>query len=375
MYDIDELVLLAKRENNNKRPYLYVNPIQGKHIPVEPEKMIRMCQELVQKLENEYYGERLFVIGFAETATAIASCVTENLTNAIGFVTTTREQNNGADFLYFTEVHSHATEQRLNVKGIERYLSLADRIVFVEDEVTTGNTIIKLIKELERKFPDINKKYSIASVLNSMNENRIMELNEMGIHCVWLKKLPFEYHIELLDEYNQRKENHICTEEKDDSLIRVEKFKFGKNVRNICEIQGYVKSLNDLCVSIAERILKGKYFEKMLVLGTEEFMYPAIKLAAYIKECNYCNCIRTHSTTRSPIMAFDVKGYPLYKRYQLVSVYENERTTYIYNLESYDKVIVLTDSKLHSEKGIRSIVNALKAEGCKDITVCQWEAE
>lgn len=41
----------------------------------------------------------------------------------------------------------------------------------------------------------------------------------------------------------------------------------------------------------------------------------------------------------------------------------------------YDKVIILTDSDLKSLDGIFSIINALQAEGCKDISVCQWEVE
>ncbi len=36
MYTECELVRIAKRENNRKRNYLVVNPLQGKHIPVSP---------------------------------------------------------------------------------------------------------------------------------------------------------------------------------------------------------------------------------------------------------------------------------------------------------------------------------------------------
>lgn len=375
MYDINELVALAKRENNYMRPYLYVNPIQGKHIPTDPEKMIGMCKKLAKKIEKEYKDEKIFIIGFSETATAIASCVAENLNRVIGFVTTTREKNNEADFLYFTESHSHATEQKLDVKGIEKYLSVIERIVFVEDEVTTGNTIVKLIEKIERKFPSLKVRYGIASVLNSMRDSRITELEHKRIHCVWIQKILFEYNVEMLSQYNNCKANHFMTNEKYNCAIPIQKFKPGKNFRSICEAKEYFEKLNNLCVSIAEGLCDGKRYEKMAVIGTEEAMYPAIKLALYLKEHSYCNYIRTHSTTRSPIMAFDIEGYPLYKRYQLKSVYDSNRITYIYNLEMYDKVIILTDSDLKSLDGIFSIINALQAEGCKDISVCQWEVE
>ena len=42
-YSAERLILLAKRENNNIRPYLYVNPLQGKHIPAEPAGIAGMC--------------------------------------------------------------------------------------------------------------------------------------------------------------------------------------------------------------------------------------------------------------------------------------------------------------------------------------------
>lgn len=375
MYDINELVSLAKRENNMKRPYLYVNPLQGKHIPTKPENMIRMCQCLAAKIEKDYSVEKKFIIGFSETATAIASCVAENMNQAMGFVMTTREENDEADFLYFTESHSHATEQKLDVRGMEKYLSSIERIIFVEDEVTTGNTIVKLKKEIERRFPALRVKYLIASILNSMSDNRIAELDSKGIQCIWLQKLPFEYNIGMLQKYDNCKSNHFIVSDEFSNVIKIERFGKGKTSRSVCEVKDYIECLNDLCVSIEKNIFYGKYYEKLAVIGTEETMYPAIKLAAYLKECNHCNVVKTHSTTRSPIMAFDTEEYPLYKRYQLKSVYDSKRITYIYNLETYDKVILLTDSNMHSQDGLISIINALQFEGCKDISVCQWEVE
>ena len=279
----------------------------------------------------------------------------------------------GADFIYFTESHSHATEQKLNVQGMEKYLSFAERIVFVEDEVTTGNTIAKLISELEKKFPGLSVKYSIASILNSMSDSRVEELNNVGIDCVWLQKIPYEYNVEVLKQYEDCSANHFTTTEKCNGVVKIEKFTQGENIRRTCETNRYFEKLNELCVSVAEHICNEKYYKKMAVIGTEETMYPAIKLASYLQEHNCCEEIRTYSTTRSPIMAFDMAGYPLFKRYQLRSVYDADRTTFIYNLDTYDKVIILTDADLQSQDGIYSVINALQLEGCKDISVCQWE--
>lgn len=48
-FEIDELVRVAKRENNNKRAYLYVDPLQGKHMPVSPGQSLELFAELAKK--------------------------------------------------------------------------------------------------------------------------------------------------------------------------------------------------------------------------------------------------------------------------------------------------------------------------------------
>lgn len=59
-YSIDDLVRLAKRDNNNIRPYLYVNPIQGKHIPTDPEDTMMMCRTLANMVKAAYPSDKLF---------------------------------------------------------------------------------------------------------------------------------------------------------------------------------------------------------------------------------------------------------------------------------------------------------------------------
>ena len=42
------------------------------------------------------------------------------------------------DIYFFSEAHSHATEQKLVKDDIDRVINDIDRIVFIEDEVTLG---------------------------------------------------------------------------------------------------------------------------------------------------------------------------------------------------------------------------------------------
>jgi len=77
----------------------------------------------------------------------------------------------------FEEEHSHASSQKLlfNPKELPDF----DRILFIEDEITTGNTILNFVKEFEKIKP--NTKYSVASILNWQNEKNTLIFKELGI--------------------------------------------------------------------------------------------------------------------------------------------------------------------------------------------------
>jgi hypothetical protein len=140
------------------------------------------------------------------------------------------------------------------------------------------------------------------------------------------------------------------------------------NARRLIDSAQYSAS----CETFADKIIEKTGIEsgkKILVLGTEEFMYPAIFAGKKIEELG--NTVRTHSTTRSPICACCEENYPLHSRYQLSSLYDSERTTYIYNLDFYDRVLIITDSALEDSTGINSLVNAVK-KFSSDIRVIRW---
>lgn len=169
-YQQKDLVRIAKRENNTKRNYLVVDPLQGKHVPVEPSKALNLFKSLAEKLQGKYEGERLLLIGFAETATAIGAQAA--ITLGTKYIQTTREVIPDARYLFFSEAHSHATEQKLVKDDIDRVINDIDRIVFIEDEVTTGNTIMNIIKIITKEYQK-KIKFAVASLLNGMTEESL----------------------------------------------------------------------------------------------------------------------------------------------------------------------------------------------------------
>lgn len=377
-YQQKDLVRIAKRENNTKRSYLVVDPLQGKHVPVEPSKALNLFKSLAEKLQGKYEGERLLLIGFAETATAIGAQAA--ITLGTKYIQTTREVIPDARYLFFSEAHSHATEQKLVKDDIDRVINDIDRIVFIEDEVTTGNTIMNIIKIITKEYQK-KTKFAVASLLNGMTEEYLKIYQDEKIELHYLVKTDHSGYGAVAEQYRcdglyicAIPENH--THESADIDVQSE-----KNMReHIISIPGWMnarrfvdaKQYEAACKKLAKTVITEtvvKQGERVLVIGTEEFMYPAL-LTGYEIEKMGC-VVRCHSTTRSPIAVSTEEEYPLHCRYELRSLYAPDRKTFIYDLENYDRVIVMTDAALASLKGLETLIYALRMKN-ENITVIRW---
>ena len=296
------------------------------------------------------------------------------------YIQTTREVIPGVNYLFFSEEHSHATEQKLVKDDIDRAAAETDRIIFIEDEVTTGKTIRNIISILDREY-DGKFKYSVASLLNGMSEENLERYKRQGISLYYLVKTDHSGYGTVAEQYRcdglyicAIPENH--TQESADIDVQSE-----KNMReHIISIPGWMnarrfvdaKQYEAACKKLAKTVITEtvvKQGERVLVIGTEEFMYPAL-LTGYEIEKMGC-VVRCHSTTRSPIAVSTGEEYPLHCRYELRSLYDPDRKTFIYDLENYDRVIVMTDAALASLKGLETLIYALRMKN-ENITVIRW---
>ena len=70
-------------------------------------------------------------------------------------------------------------------------------------------------------------------------------------------------------------------------------------------------------------------------------MYIPLMVADLIG-CKGIN-VKFHATTRSPIDVTDSKDTRITSKVKLHSAYDINRDTYLYNLNKYDKVVIITD--------------------------------
>lgn len=366
-------IYAAKRLNNAKRRHLYVNAYQAKHMPVRGEDALLLFDGLAEKLKESAGGKRLLIIGFAETATAIGARLAEKAAPNGYFAATTRELDPDGEYIEFTESHSHAKRQFLNVRGLDEAVRNADRIVFAEDEITTGRTIEKLINKLNERYPDAKLKYTIISVLNSLTEERKEELKSRGINCVCLYRIEPEWLAGTLDglDFTDGESSEAAKSPEIKAKIDYIDVPY-INQRTVSKAEAYSKAAHAFAEEAVNLINLGEKDKDILVLGTEEFMYSAVLAAAKLENKYPGKNILTHSTTRSPIEVCANANYPLFNRTPIVSLYENDRANFIYNLKPCDRVFVLTDAKETTDGTFREFVSSLTETGAKEVEILVW---
>lgn len=361
---MSKYVQIAKRENNNKRGFLIVNPYLGKHIAKNPTKVLGMFDEMAKLFPKNWNPKRTLVIGFAETATALG--LRYACQNGCLFVQTTREQVPGEHtYLYFSEEHSHATVQYILKDSLDGYVDSIDHIMFVDDEITTGKTVLNAIAAID-KACDKRFDYAVTSVLNSMNkeQRKVYDDCHISMHC--MSCLSNEHYSKKADSYNMDgKHFYVPSEYWSDVIPR--HYAGLLDTRYVMDTGCYQKRLNRILDVLVEQYNAEVAGKKVLVLGTEEFMYPGLLFASRL----YDNVDRAkfHATTRSPIAVSKDNTYPVHRRCEMNSVNEVGRETYLYDVKTYDKVFVMVEAKYATQQGINELVEMLKKCGNTDIHV------
>ena len=367
-YTKETTLRVAKRYRNAKRAYLLVNPLQAKHMPVSPTEALTMMRTLGEGLRQEFPGARL-VLGFAETATALGAAVASRLGPDCAFLTTTREAGEGPGWVRFLEEHSHAAEQKLWGGDLDALLQKTDTVLFVDDEISTGKTLRNMVAQLTRRWPALGEKTLVAaSLLNRVTPEQEEALVDAGITCRCLVRLPQEDHTAQVADWTVTEAPPAVPQ----NLSFRQETLPGEGLldpRKTLRIGAYDRS----CQAVAEAMLSRalgpvETLGKTLVLGTEECMYPALRLGERLERLGAEVCC--HATTRSPIGLCDAPGYPIRSGWKLPSFYEEERTTYVYNLREYDTVIVLSDTKKTDLRAIQALASVLT---CKQLIYTQGE--
>ncbi|WP_037639042.1 phosphoribosyltransferase domain-containing protein [Streptomyces flavochromogenes] len=148
------LLGLALRRNP-KRAHLLVSSVLGKHVPQRPSVVYGSGLDLgrrVRALLGDEEAARSVVLGYAETATALGHAVADGLGLAPYLHSTRRPVAGVARAGGFEESHSHATSHLL-LPADPKLLAGDGPLVLVDDEFSTGNTVLNTVRALHERYP------------------------------------------------------------------------------------------------------------------------------------------------------------------------------------------------------------------------------
>ncbi|MFD8865813.1 phosphoribosyltransferase [Streptomyces sp. NPDC059590] len=163
--ELRELLGLALRRNP-KRAHLLVSNVLGKHVPQRPRAVhgagVRLGRR-VRELLGDEAAARAVVLGYAETATGLGHSVADGLALAPYLHSTRRPVAGVAPVGGFEEEHSHATSHLLLPEKPD-LLATDGPLVLVDDEFSTGRTVLNTIAALHRRFP--RERYVVVALVD-----------------------------------------------------------------------------------------------------------------------------------------------------------------------------------------------------------------
>ncbi|MGG3572990.1 phosphoribosyltransferase family protein [Bacillus gobiensis] len=404
---MDKLFLTAARVNKN-RGFLFVSTVLGKHIPVHPlkplilsgllameyfektkaripDKKKTIAEKFLQSdhaiLEEGYsllknkklpFPEQPIVIGFAETATALAHGVFDCMEGA-SFIHTTRERMEKEPVLAFEEEHSHAVSHQCFASG--SFFSNDRPVLLVDDEITTGKTAINIIRDIQKKFP--RKEYAILSILDWRSDEhkaafrRLEEELDINVTTVALLSgnikaigAPLEKSSYNFHPNERRNEIKVIKHDAGDQFAFFTS-SYIKETGRFGLADEETSKIEQACLTTAKHLRAYRTGARTLCIGTGEFMYIPMRIAAGMG-----GGILYQSSTRSPIHPNDSKGYAITNGYTFKNPEDQEIQHFLYNIpyDAYDEIFYFLE-KDAADAALEPLLNICSDRGIKALHV------
>ncbi|MFJ6522566.1 phosphoribosyltransferase [Streptomyces filamentosus] len=395
--ELPALLGLALRRNP-KRAHLLVSSVLGKHVPQHPSVVYGSGLGLglrVRELLGAEEAGRAVVLGYAETATALGHAVADGLGTAPYLHSTRRPVPGVATAGGFEESHSHATSHLLLPEDPE-LLAGEGPLVLVDDEFSTGNTVLNTIRGLHERYP--RERYVVVALVDMRgpaDRDRLtafaaeigarVDLLTLAAGTVGLPEGVLEKGQELVARHEPAPGTAPVPRTRGGftavaAPVRVDLdwpagvpdggrhgFTPDHRARLEAALPAMTGALTEaLAVATegapgaASRDLPGGARPRVLVLGFEELMYAPLRLAGALEDAGLD--VRYSTTTRSPVLAVDDPGYAI--RTRLVFPAHDDPADgpgerYAYNVAGggYDAVVAVVDSTadtpaLHAPEGL-----------------------
>ncbi|MET9060205.1 phosphoribosyltransferase [Streptomyces antibioticus] len=390
---------LALRRNP-KRAHLLVSHVLGKHVPQSPSVVhghgLALGQRVRALLGAEAAGA--VVLGYAETATGLGHSVADGLGGAPYLHSTRRPVAGVATAGGFEESHSHATSHLLLPE--DPALLVGDGpLVLVDDEFSTGNTVLNTVRDLHARYP--RRRYVVVALVDmrsAADAGRLEDFaREIGARVDLVAaasgtvRLPdgvlekgqalvaaHEASAEGLADSSPGARGTVRPaptgphpDENPSHPVRVDLGwpqglpDGGRHGFTQAHRERLDAALPGMGARLAEAIPEGA--SRVLVLGFEELMYAPLRLARELERLVPAE-VRYSTTTRSPVLAVDDPGYAIRSRIVFPAhddPADGPGERYAYNVAGagFDAVVAVVDSvadtaALHAPDGLLATLAA-----------------
>lgn len=385
----EDLFELAVRRNS-KRSFLFVSRVLGKHLPIRPSALLaagkllalaylgeedtcgwadlfrgaqRPAADVWEMLECSRHtiaeADRTLFVGFAETATGLARAVADCFDGETAYISTTRLEVPGRPFLTFDESHSHARTHMLYLNPGDPFLAGCRQAVLVDDELTTGNTALRLVRQLHSAYGI--RRFTLMSLLdNSAGDNRLALERELNIEIRVVSLIRGR-----ISGVEEGAMPDGCLTDLRGAAGAAALLQ-DRRCGNLSD--RFLQSAQDLAAQRARcRELAGclgPAAPDALFLGTGEFIYgPA--LTAF-----FCGGGRFHSTTQSPVRPLSGSAVTCGVRFDPPDRYSG--AGYLYNVpeKPCSAAFVFSERETLRLEGLSQLASYLESRGAEKVTVC-----
>ncbi len=337
-FAIDDLTDYAARQNP-KRGFLFVSKLLAKYWPSSPAAMAQMHHYLAQALASSVQDTSVF-IGMAEAAAGLGQGVYEAYARQPSsaehlFIHTSRYLLADIQRLDFQEQHSHATQFYLYVPTepfLQTIFLNAQSLVLIDDELTTGTTFVNLINAYRHVNPKIER-VVIVSILNFVDSKRQQQIRQqLELDVYFISALAADVNFMPNPDYCYTRIPNVRS--KPDCKRQHLSLSAGR-----LGIQG------ELVIDMmpVKQLIRGwKKAQRVLVLGTGEFVHVAFLMARYLEQQGWN--VRVQSTARSPLL----KGDAIKEKMEFIDNYADNIPNFLYNVAEgqYDQVIICHETPM-----------------------------
>ena len=323
---------------NPKRAFLFVSKVLGRHIPVSPHIMRHAFTDLAKLVPGDL-PEPVLVIGMAETAVGLGAGVHQVLQQRYPeaiYVTTTRHPVHGAPLLArFLEEHSHAQDQLLYGSPdaeLQQQILSSKSIVLVDDEASTGKTFVNLIHALQQAGLNQISHVVTATLADWSSGIHIADLNCQSVAL-------------MTGKWQWRDAEHPIQI----NMPKVDTVAFGAFDTLAQPTWGRLP-IQD---SGAHIRLAVQPDERILVLGSGEYVWSSFLLAEYLQQQGAD--VKFSAITRSPIAV----GHAIQSALAFSDNYGLGIQNFVYNINplEYDRILITVETVADSVA--KSLLEAL----------------